>query len=1282
MRNVKLRFRLQAKKLVVSIVGVLMGGYASITLSSICPDPGLLESPMLDVNTNSLGGVSLNKTLALLGGTYNIQGAAVDEKTGEIIFVADGDELPVDLRINVDDLVVAARTVFNVDAAGFTDDPGITFTPGGDWITSGMHDVKFSGEVKDTGFGQIMFDADYVLKKLGQGVDENGSLLSGNAALTSLGYQSSAERILTKNLEQSGILINYFIEPLDIGLESCDPTSGSACTQKSFVFSNVEMGVVTWFQDAAKNTLNPDDPTQVPMELRTEALAFAANITENYDSYANVPGFEVLQKLKHLAKVVSVLRWIRDNSIPIDLSFMDNYKVTEVNTPERVNILQLCRPNGGTVVSAAGSGLFDLGGCAGVTIVGGVRYSRENTEVLAISPLFVEEVANSTARPLDPASINELTWSHMYAGNSYKGISLTLAGTEKDGAYSFTEYDLVYPNKSAQPLMLSRHFYSFSESETGFGPGWSPLPYSITFPESNQLACPTEKAQEPPKPICDIADSETIVSYSKVTLRDRVNDNTLTFEFSGYVNVATSGSPLELRPMYLAPEVNDFIIQAPRDPSRPYDVGVMSYEQFDANNRLVKRILFESGITEGGENRFLVNPQYIITYTGAGANYLEYVYNEKNQLTSIVSDVNEFIHLNYIDDRIDSVAYTSSSSGGSQTRSVSYTYENGKLSTVDKSGEVLKYNYADPTDPKSSQLISVENLLTNETMVAWNPDLESRQTDSTLLNKDSLKITSDYNRTDRVTTVTDSVGRVSQTSRDEKGRLIGNASTVNIEGEEVTLTSSLLYEGGDLDGPTQYTNERNISMSITYDLEGNVETVTDVLGRTNEIYRGIDVVDNLPVVVTIDAKNRGSAKKYNFNGKLIRIYRRINVDVANFKNPILDLNGSPIGKYEFSLAYDEAYVVSVEYEVDGSGLVKSISNNGYLLSDYPWISPEESAVLARSVAGKAEAVTSDAGYTTQYSYNSLSKLIRESGPADITPSTIQYYEDGIEQDMVSSISDSVGQTSFTFDKVNRNKTVTNARGVSTTTFYSERNQIERVVELSADGVVLTTQYFYDDFGKMTYKILPNGHRVEYVYDELNRLTKMDELDEVDVEDANNAPVFVGDVEASYSANAGVELSVTFAATDIDSDELTYTLAGDIPDGMQINSETGVLTWTPTTQDNDVRIVVQIVDKKGGLLLQVITLDVADTIADALDNCSLVANEEQRDTDSDGIGNRCDPDLNNDGIINFADLAIFKSNMGTADSDSDFTGDGVVNYDDLMILRKMFGSAPGPSGVTL
>lgn len=89
----------------------------------------------------------------------------------------------------------------------------------------------------------------------------------------------------------------------------------------------------------------------------------------------------------------------------------------------------------------------------------------------------------------------------------------------------------------------------------------------------------------------------------------------------------------------------------------------------------------------------------------------------------------------------------------------------------------------------------------------------------------------------------------------------------------------------------------------------------------------------------------------------------------------------------------------------------------------------------------------------------------------------------------------------------------------------------------------------------------------------------------------------------------------------------------------------------------------------------------DGVPDASDNCTLVANADQRDTNGDGFGNVCDPDLDNNGIVNTFDLNLLRSVFGTSgDLDADLDGNGIVNTFDLNILRSYFGSPPGPSGV--
>jgi len=89
----------------------------------------------------------------------------------------------------------------------------------------------------------------------------------------------------------------------------------------------------------------------------------------------------------------------------------------------------------------------------------------------------------------------------------------------------------------------------------------------------------------------------------------------------------------------------------------------------------------------------------------------------------------------------------------------------------------------------------------------------------------------------------------------------------------------------------------------------------------------------------------------------------------------------------------------------------------------------------------------------------------------------------------------------------------------------------------------------------------------------------------------------------------------------------------------------------------------------------------DGIANNEDNCVNVANANQRDTDNDGFGNLCDTDLNNDGVTNALDSALFRAAFGGTYANADFNGDGVVNGLDNSLFRARFGSAPGPARTT-
>jgi hypothetical protein len=135
--------------------------------------------------------------------------------------------------------------------------------------------------------------------------------------------------------------------------------------------------------------------------------------------------------------------------------------------------------------------------------------------------------------------------------------------------------------------------------------------------------------------------------------------------------------------------------------------------------------------------------------------------------------------------------------------------------------------------------------------------------------------------------------------------------------------------------------------------------------------------------------------------------------------------------------------------------------------------------------------------------------------------------------------------------------------------------------------------------------------------------------------------------------------------------LSPTLLATLTKGSLIEFSAEVQDATARSRDTRVlRVGDEVADSDG------------DGVINSADNCINAANPDQRDTNSDGYGNVCDADLDNNGVVNTLDLGKLKADFGKTGAalDADLDGNGVVNTLDLGKFKALFGKVPGPSGV--
>ncbi|WP_298433262.1 putative Ig domain-containing protein, partial [Geobacter sp.] len=151
--------------------------------------------------------------------------------------------------------------------------------------------------------------------------------------------------------------------------------------------------------------------------------------------------------------------------------------------------------------------------------------------------------------------------------------------------------------------------------------------------------------------------------------------------------------------------------------------------------------------------------------------------------------------------------------------------------------------------------------------------------------------------------------------------------------------------------------------------------------------------------------------------------------------------------------------------------------------------------------------------------------------------------------------------------------------------------------------------------------------------------------------ANNPPTFT-----SAPVTTAVKRQIyryEANAVDPNGDTVTYSLSSK-PEGMSIDSSTGVITWYPRSTGN-YKVTVRARDSKGSTAYQSFTLKVVESIS--ADKLSV--GDATSGTTPAGTTPALNCDVNGDGSVTYNDLIMILAGKGKSDPRLDIDGDGIV-----------------------
>ncbi len=818
--------------------GVTAFGGASITAAVAAHAPVVSNIP---VHTwihpafaqPSVGGVLFNKAASVLTEIEEISGAYWDEKVGQLVILGKANGgvqeqyLP---RMDKDHLAVALRAVFSDDNLGVSIDPPPSYLQGGDFPPDGtMMQVRYLGATEGTLFGTILFEADRLLKILSTGKDnETRVAVTSNVR----GFQNELDL------------------QMDVGA-----TCKSAWHRMWFVIDNMEIDLRVK-ETSDRNAISFG---KALIKIKAEYLSkdkglganaaaerFVEHFTMHYNEFAQE--YPVLERLRELAKISAIAKWLRNSGKPLDLSFLHDYEIKKVPTFSETPGIRVRKSKTWQQGNITNTQTYMLFG--GVDFDFKYRTTTDDGEAFALKKMC------QGSKPTETST----SWIFQSHGKPQR--ALTIDGPKGNG-FMTRHVDLSIPFSGPLKLQIERFYNSAFTKPSAFGNSWtlySPCRIFVLNPH------------KPDSPLLLINTTSGLSQkYYYVEAENAYH--------------LINGEKIEHNRVSFTYDPNKFI---KRDSN-----GVMTLMfnndityKYDVCGRLIGEFTGGKGITYTYQNDLLVE-------LSCSTGQIELIYDKNRRIREVVAK--DFKSITYDYDPAGNLARVSDTSGGT----ITYLYDNnqrlvqticpGKVSihrvSYDSIGRVVRRNTDEIVDSAGKRIVrtydSLFRLIKEEdregNCVSHVYDKGHRLI-STVLN-DALgnKAIFEYDELERIRKVTDPMGNVLGFNYDPCGNIV---SLFDESGESLSIE----YDANS--NPTVISGTGGIQLQMKFDDSSHLVDLIDSTGQlVNFSYDGdkITEIGTIEGTTYFDYDKRGNLTKvtdpmantteyfYDIQGRIIKV---------------------------------------------------------------------------------------------------------------------------------------------------------------------------------------------------------------------------------------------------------------------------------------------------------------------------------------------------------------------------------------------------------------------------